>query len=547
MKRVLVLGGYGSFGARICELLARDRDFEVVVGGRSLEKAQIFCEARPELGLKPVRVDRDHGLAEALESLTPWLLIDAAGPFQDAGYGVARACIRAGCHYIDIADGRAFVEAFSQLDAEARAAGVILVSGASSVPALSSAVVAHLAEGLDRIGLVESAISASNRATVGRSVLEAILSYVGRTVVLRQGNQSFPARGWRSQRRMRFAASGAQPIKGRWVGVCDVPDLGLLSDRLPGAPLVVFRAGAEQAAQNLALWLLSWPVQWGWIGSLRGLAAPLQRLQGWVAWMGGDRSAMQVKVVGLRGADVVERHWTLIADQGRGPYTPCLAAPLLARRLADAELEPGARAAAGLLRLEAFAPDFAALAFVTEAVEARSGPPLYRKVMGAEFDSLPEAVRAIHEIAGAGLAEGRANVTRGANPLARLVAALMRFPPAAVDVPVQVRFFERDGQERWDRRFGASGFSSRLSRHGDWLVEQFGPLRFAFELTREPDGLAMRLRRWWLGPAPMPLAVGPRGVAREREVDGRFGFDVPISLPVVGLIVRYEGWLRRLS
>jgi hypothetical protein len=545
LRRVLILGGYGSFGARISELLAKTRRFEVIVGGRNLAKAQAHCRSRPDLDLKAAQIDRDMGLAATLAELRPWLVVDAAGPFQDATYNVARCCIQAGCHYIDIADGRTFVENFHRLDAEARAAGLTLISGASSVPALSSAVASHLAKGLDVVGLVESAITSSARATVGRSVMEAILSYVGKPVALRQAGRDVEARGWRGLRRQTFATSRRPPLAGRWVAICDVPDLALLSDRFPGRPLVIFRAGAELAIQTLGLWLLSCPVQWGWLSDLRPLAGGLHRLAGLTARLGGDRSAMQVRVVGRQGDETVERRWTLIADHGKGPYTPSLASPLLAIRLADAGLRPGAYPAVGLLELEAFEPDFTSLGFDTEITESRP-KPLYRRVLGDAFERLPPAVRQMHELAGAGLAEGRATVTRGTNPLARFVARIMGFPPAGRDVPVSVRFVERDGRETWVRQFGDSTFSSELSQDDGLMIERFGALRFGFALEGGPDGLGMHLRRWWFGPIPMPLALGPKGLARETEQDGLFHFDVPIALPLLGSIVSYHGSLRRV-
>lgn len=544
MKRVLVLGGYGAFGARICERLAADGRFEVVAAGRSLARAQAFCAGRP--GLTPAAVDRGGDLGEAFARLAPWLVIDAAGPFQGAGYAVPRACLQARAHYLDIADGRAFVEGFSALDAEARAVGVTLISGASSTPALSSAAAFALAEGLDRVGRVESAISAANRAAVGRSVVEAILSYVGRPVALQQGGCAIPARGWRKLKRETFTAAGAAPLRGRWVALCDTPDLALLSDRLPGRPLVVFRAGVELAIQNLALWALSWPVQWGWTRSLRPLAGLFQRLRTLTAGIGGACSAMSVTVTGLAAGQVVERRWTLVADNGRGPETPCLAAPLLAARLAEGALTPGARAAVGVLPLAAFQPDFGALDLKTETRQVRAAPPLYAQVLGEAFHRLPPKVREMHEIAGAGLAEGRARVTRGAHPLARLVGWIMGFPPAAEDVAVTVRFDEQDGRETWTRRFGEAGFSSRLSRRADGrLQERFGPLSFTFALTADETGLTMPIVGWRLGPLPLPRALAPQGVAREFEADGRFHFDVPIGLPFVGPVVRYRGWLER--
>ena len=53
----------------------------------------------------------------------------------------------------------------------------------------------------------------------------------------------------------------------------------------------------------------------------------------------------------------------------------------------------------------------------------------------------------------------------------------------------------------------------------------------------------MIIRRWWLGPIPLPLRLAPRSVACEWADDGRFRFDVPIALPLIGRLVHYRGWL----
>ena len=53
----------------------------------------------------------------------------------------ARAAIEAGMHYADLADARAFVCGIGELDEAARAAGVLVCGGASSVPALAGAAI----------------------------------------------------------------------------------------------------------------------------------------------------------------------------------------------------------------------------------------------------------------------------------------------------------------------------------------------------------------------------------------------------------------------
>jgi plasmid stabilization system protein ParE len=277
------------------------------------------------------------------------------------------------------------------------------------------------------------------------------------------------------------------------------------------------------------------------IGPLSGL---LGRLQSWTAWAGSRRSAMIVRLFGVRDGRRVERRWTLIADKDDGPEIPSLAVPILLERAAAGRLPPEAMDAGTLLDLEDFAPQFGRLAVIQEIVEIPQPPPLYAQVMGARFAALPKAVRDMHDLLRDGGARGEAEVERGANPLARLVARLAGFPKAGRH-NLHVAFAERDGCETWTRDFSGRRFSSRLSEHKGLLVERFGLLRFGFELPSDDEGLDMVLRRWWLGPIPLPMALAPIAPAREWDEEGRFRFDVRIGLRLVGPVVHYRGWLVR--
>jgi saccharopine dehydrogenase-like NADP-dependent oxidoreductase len=87
-------------------------------------------------------------LAQQLRALDIGLVIHTAGPFQAQDYGVAQAAAQAGCHYIDLADGRRFVCDFpAAMHGAFSSAGRTAVTGASTVPALSSAVVDALCSG----------------------------------------------------------------------------------------------------------------------------------------------------------------------------------------------------------------------------------------------------------------------------------------------------------------------------------------------------------------------------------------------------------------
>lgn len=512
----------------------------MLVTGRSADKTAAFCAGLA--GTEPVVADRDGDIGLLLAAHRPDLLIDAAGPFQGCHHQVSLACVRASVPYLDLADARAFVTGIASLDQAARAAGVAIVAGASSVPALSGAVARRLADGLDAVRAVEISISASNRATSGRSVAAAILSYVGRPIRLWRGRRWTQGWGWQELRRETFVIEGKPALTGRWLALADVPDHALMPDMLPGRPTVTFRAGTDIALQTLSLWLLSWPVRWLRVASLARLAFMVPPLQRLTCFLGSDRSAMSVTLKGLSGGRGIERRWTLIADDGDGPEIPTLAAALLAEAILAGAIPPGAGDASRLLDLEQFEPLFASLSVRHRTVETRLPPPLYERVMGARYASLPEAVRAMHHIHADGGASGEAVVERGRNILARLIARIMRFPPAGRH-PLHVAFTERDGVETWTREFGPHGFTSYLSEHNGQLVEQFGPLRFGFDLPSDEKELAMEMRGWSFQGIPLPMALAPRSRAREWQEGGRFRFDVPIALPLVGLIVHYTGWL----
>lgn len=539
MTRVLVLGGYGGFGGRISHRLAA-QGHEVLVAGRDLAKARSFS-AR-EAALVPLCVDR-AAIGSVLAEHRPDIVVDASGPFQAMDYAVPRACIDAGVHYLDIADSRAFVCGIGVLDAAARVAGVIVISGASSVPALSGAVVRHLAGDMTQIDAVEMAISASNRAAAGPAVAASILAQVGQPMRLWQGKRRIRRFGWQGLRKLGFHIAGQRAINGRLVGLVDVPDLALLPDRLPGHPAVVFRAGTELGIHNLSLWLASWLVRWGLADSLKAFATWLRPLQTLTAGAGSDRSAMVVKVFGRIGTHRIERQWTLIANDGDGPEIPALSiAPLIDRIVNGAE-SAGARDAGQSLVIADYQPAFDQLSIVHETVQTDAAPPLYARVLGSSFDMLPSSVRAIHDVFRDGGAEGQATVTGPSNAIAALIAQIVGFPREGT-YPLHVHFIEQAGVERWTRDFGGNQFHSQLSQRGTWLVERFGPFRFAFDLPCDATGLSMEMRRWWIGPLPLPLALAPRSRAREWDKGGDFQFDVSIALPLVGMLVHYRGWLK---
>jgi saccharopine dehydrogenase-like NADP-dependent oxidoreductase len=172
--RVVVLGGSGAFGSLLCKRLTADGHL-VWVAGRSWKKADAVAA---KIGAEVLVMDRTAELSP-LFALKPQVLVDAAGPFQSYGeapYRLAEACIEHGVNYLDLADDPRFVAGMARLDAKAKDKGVWALSGASTVPGLSSVIAAQLTRDLDRCHVIEGAILPGNRAPRGASTMRAFLA-----------------------------------------------------------------------------------------------------------------------------------------------------------------------------------------------------------------------------------------------------------------------------------------------------------------------------------------------------------------------------------
>ena len=79
--KVLVLGGYGTFGSRLVRLLADQSRLTLLVAARSVAKAQSLCaQTAATATLEPLFFDRDGGVLGQLREAAPDLVIDASGP-----------------------------------------------------------------------------------------------------------------------------------------------------------------------------------------------------------------------------------------------------------------------------------------------------------------------------------------------------------------------------------------------------------------------------------------------------------------------------------
>lgn len=178
--------------------------------------------------------------------------------------------------------------------------------------------------------------------------------------------------------------------------------------------------------------------------------------------------------------------------------------------------------------------------------------PLFRRVLGADWDLMPLAVRRMHEVGeGGGLASGRATVERSPGWFAWALSTAMGFPRSGVGVPLSVSFEPSGGGETWTRSFGGRRMRSRqvppgrrALADGPSVVERFGPVDVLLAVEADASGMTVTpVKAWFLG-VPLPAFAVPGGGGREMEDGGVFRVVVDVAL-LGRPVVRYDASLSR--
>lgn len=350
--KIMVIGGTGAFGARLCDLLARDGHGVTIasrrkpVGTKSTGWGRSSLKSRqnaPDLSAFAYREFDRNGPLTGFDAFD--VIVDAAGPFHAYGsdpYRIARAAIAVGAHYFDLCDNAEFCQGINVLQDDALAAGVCVYSGMSSVPAISSAVVEALRGGETPL-MIETAILPGNKAPRGRAVIESILDQTGRSYIEKQGGRDVSVRSWSDPKTYNLGKYRRQGWR------IEVPDQRLFSDHFNCAT-VSFRAGLELGVMRYGLGVLSFIRSKAgfkisdWFVSLMMVGA------GALAPFGTDRGGMIVQVTLPQGAKFICKKWTMRAINGDGPYTPTVAVRAACRDLSA--LPAGAGPALSLISLD---------------------------------------------------------------------------------------------------------------------------------------------------------------------------------------------------
>lgn len=551
--RVLILGGYGTFGFNIARLLKDEVALTIILAGRNLPTAENACQALLDIGGRgtylPQAIDRARPLEPQIKT-PPDMIIDATGPFQDFhGEDAARVieyALAVKADYIDLSDDTRFIQNIMAYDGKAKAASITALSGLSSYPALTGAMLDYAKEMMPNPTFLAVGIAPSPHAKLGKNVLAAILSGAGRKQIYERENGKVELTygllksGWRV-----IAPPGRDPLKPLlWVQV-DSPTAVLMT--------------RHQSLKTIRNYAAPQPV---WMLKFLRLAARLKRYHMFpplklfthlfhslhkTLTHGEHRSGFLAEL--HDEAQRIEFHLTANGDDG--PLIPSIpAAAIVKQKLGGRALAVGARSGLGLLSWADFAMFFDRLNIQYGHYESRLASqdiPVYRQLLGGRFETLPQELQSLHDIDTVKTYHGRADIIRGKNPLCHIVCAAFGFPKAGKNIATSIKRTPMgDNLEMWERTFHGRKMRSTqevgTGPRAHMIVERFGPV--AVNLAYYQDGEHMRVdtKGWRFFGLPLPRWLGPSGDVYEMAKNGKFHFHVDLRLPIIGRIVRYIGW-----
>ena len=209
-----------------------------------------------------------------------------------------------------------------------------MISGASSVPCLTAALVDHYLPDFDTLQTLDYGITTAQKTNRGLATTSAILGYVGKSFETLTNGSTTNIYGWQDLHTRRYRYLG-----NRMLGNCDIPDLALFPERYPDLRTIRFYAGLEIKFIHLILWSFSGLVRIRLIRQLQRMAPLLLRISFLFDWAGTDNSGFHMELFG-KGKDGADKTVTfeLVAKQGDGPYIPCTPAILLTRKLVSGDL-----------------------------------------------------------------------------------------------------------------------------------------------------------------------------------------------------------------
>ncbi|MGL5927581.1 MAG: saccharopine dehydrogenase family protein [Dermatophilaceae bacterium] len=178
---LLVYGATGYTGRVVVRALV-DGGLQPVLAGRRREAVGAVAD--------PLGLDVRAGAVTDLDLAGVTVVLNCAGPFSATAAPLARRCVDAGAHYLDLAGEVEEHRALAGLDAAARRAGVLVLPGVGYGIVPSDCLAAHVAR---RVGEPRSVrVALKTVGGVSRGTAGVVLGSLRRPGVQRSGGNLVP-------------------------------------------------------------------------------------------------------------------------------------------------------------------------------------------------------------------------------------------------------------------------------------------------------------------------------------------------------------------
>ncbi|WP_313894068.1 saccharopine dehydrogenase NADP-binding domain-containing protein [Psychrobacillus sp.] len=164
-KDIVVVGGYGHVGGQICRTLAEKFPGDIYAAGRSLDRAEQFCQST-------------YGKVKPLEliatSINDWNCLDQTRLVimcidqEDTAF--ARKCMESGIHYVDISANGSFLKKLEQLRNESNIATGVMSVGLA--PGLTNLLAQQLKNLFEQTNCINISIMLGLGDSHGKAAIE---------------------------------------------------------------------------------------------------------------------------------------------------------------------------------------------------------------------------------------------------------------------------------------------------------------------------------------------------------------------------------------
>lgn len=362
-RNILITGGYGNFGSKITKslweyILNKNTDYQITIMGRSpiyyKEFVDKASESYPHLNSNKIKFckgDVTKNFKDILESEQPYLVIHSSGPFSEKDADLPLECANYGCHYLDLADNSKFIRKATETNINklAQEKHLYIISGVSSVPGLSSAVVEEYCQQFKSIDSIEHSISTASDPLPGYSTLKNVLNLIGRPFSIKEkiGKEYIDVQkyNWQGVKIFKYPEVGY-----RLLSLYDVPDIELFQEKYTSIKSIKFYSGLANPMFHLGLCFLSCLVRYNILSNDRviALASFIQFFAKYANLFKTSKSAFNMTISGEYYSDsksdsVISNKKTfyLIADKGDGMYIPAIPAIVLSKHIIDLDDKEG--------------------------------------------------------------------------------------------------------------------------------------------------------------------------------------------------------------